>query len=427
MKKRPLLVSGVLLSLLLCLGVPTVFAQQYQVKSDTLMRVYQRDTLTATDVSVLPLYEYLRADVEVAGVEELSFHLYGWGRADLGDGNYFEDDTEAKLLYGYVDYRRDTANLLVRVGRQYVFSGIANDSLDGALVRADLGPMASFSAYGGLPVALDSVNARSGDVLYGGRFSLHRGTLYDLGLSYKKSQNDSETFQERMGVDLALGLPAGVQFNGLSVLNIDSSGWAEHSYELRIPAGSFSFRPYFQSFVYEDYFGTSASGVSLFNALAARGDANLSILGGDLNWYSGGRVSAGLKVKSISNDSNAEDAVYTGGLLSLFGKGMNEVGAEFGYMDGDSDDNSYLLARAYFYLNRLPRLAAGAFLSGDMVYALYDEPIYNEDFSLFASLGLGMAILQDRLQIKLSGDYSQDPYFDKDMRGMLVVSYLFGR
>ena len=228
---------------------------------------------------------------------------------------------------------------------------------------------------GGLPVALDTQNGRSGDVLYGGRFSLHRGTLYDLGLSYKKSENDSETYQERMGVDLALGLWSGIQFNGLSVLNVDSSGWAEHSYELRIPVRSVTIRPYYQSFVYEDYFGTSPSGVALFNALAARGNATLSILGGDVNWYNGGRINAGLKVKSISNDSNGEDALYYGGLLSLSGEGMNEVGAELGYMDGDSSDNSYLLARAYFYLNRMPRLAAGAVITSYSIHytKLYDH------------------------------------------------------
>jgi hypothetical protein len=33
--------------------------------------------------------------------------------------------------------------------------------------------------------------------------------------------------------------------------------------------------------------------------------------------------------------------------------------------------------------------------------------------------------MEDALEIKLSADYSNDPYFDKEVRGMLTASYQF--
>jgi hypothetical protein len=66
-----------------------------------------------------------------------------------------------------------------------------------------------------------------------------------------------------------------------------------------------------------------------------------------------------------------------------------------------------------------------AFISGDLLYAAYDQPIYGQDNSFFASLGAGQRFLDDRLELKLSGDYSSDPYFDSDLRTMLVANYRF--
>ena len=40
--------------------------------------------------------------------------------------------------------------------------------------------------------------------------------------------------------------------------------------------------------------------------------------------------------------------------------------------------------------------------------------------------GAGQRFLKDRLELKLSGDYSADPNFDSDVRGMLVMNYRFG-
>jgi hypothetical protein len=94
-------------------------------------------------------------------------------------------------------------------------------------------------------------------------------------------------------------------------------------------------------------------------------------------------------------------------------------------MQGDAATNKYLLNRLFFYWDR-PGGRPACFISGDLLYALYDEEIFGEDGSFFASLGAGQRFLQERLELKLSGDYSADPNFDSDVRGMLVMNYRFG-
>ena len=67
-----------------------------------------------------------------------------------------------------------------------------------------------------------------------------------------------------------------------------------------------------------------------------------------------------------------------------------------------------------------------SFLSADLVYTLYDEAIYGEDSSVFVSLGCGWN-LAESLALKASADYSMDPYFDEDLRGLVSLSYRYDR
>ena len=96
-------------------------------------------------------------------------------------------------------------------------------------------------------------------------------------------------------------------------------------------------------------------------------------------------------------------------------------------MDGDASRDDYVLLRAYAFWDRLPQALPLGFLTGEVVLANYREDIYGEDTSLFISLGAGRRFLEDALDIRLSGDYSRDPYFDHDVRGMLTVSYSLDR
>lgn len=413
-------------ALLAALLLPTaVLAANFHLDSGTMFRFFQRDLPDGSSANVAPAYEYLQFDLGSRETKGLSFHFYTWGRADLADSGFYSDSTSGEVLYGYLQYTRDVNNLDVRLGRQYIFAGVGDQSIDGLRVSGDVSPYFSVSAYGGLPVALDTTSGRSGDSTFGGRVSNHYKSLYDLGVSYKKVQNDGDLAEEKMGVDLSLALPEGISVYGLSTLNLDSGGWAEHSYEVRFHLKDVQFRPFFQRYNYDDYFRTTAESANPFRFLAGTNET-LTVYGSDATWRSD-PWEAGLKFKYYNYDKRADSSQYYGGLLSWHGENLTSIGGEVGYMDGNTDPTKYLLLRGYGYWDKVPAVLLVDFLTGDVVYVDYQNKINNQGYSFFASLGAGKKFFANALQIKLSGDYSKDPYFDNDLRGMLVAKFVFDR
>lgn len=398
-------------------------AAEVAVRSDTLVRVTERDTLTEEGLMVIPAYEYLRLDAGVLSEKGVSFHLYAWGRVDAGDGGFYEDDTEGELLYAYLEYARPETNVDIRLGRQYVFEGLPGDSVDGLRVKGDITPYLTFSLYGGLPVSVDSEEGRDGDILYGGRIAHHLGSHYEIGISYKKLENNDIDEEEKIAFDLSLALPWGVTLDGFSSRDRLTDEWAEHAYEMGFRMGDFLLRPSYTVIDYGAFFNRGTTGVRPFSILAAGGD-EVSVLGGDLLWRAGGGFELGGRLKSYDYDLSNDSASYGALLATWHGNGLSQVGGEAGSMEGDRALTDYVLGRLFFFWEHPPLLKKG-FVSGDVVYVSYEESIYGEDSSFFASLGAGNGFLNDRLRVKLSGDYSSDPYFDEDVRGTLTVEVVF--
>lgn len=416
-----------ILALVLLLGVLPVggFATEVQIKSDTLLRVFQRDTTDKQDASVVPGYEYLQVDAGHLDDYGLSFHLYGWGRADFANNDYYEDQSDGELLYGYLEYRLQANRFNARLGRQYVFEGVANEAIDGLRVSSELGEYFALSLYGGQPVGLASEQGRSGDSIYGGRLSHHLGTHYEVGVSYKKSENDSDTAADMLGVDLSLFLPANLSLFGYSKYNNETDDWAEHSYELRIPVGSVLLKPSYQHFSYQDYFDTGANAVNPFRGLA-HFDEELTAYGVDALWTLDASWTLGGKVKLFEYDQLDSAQLYSVLATWQDDEEQTRVGGEVGRsVASDTAGNEYTLVRLYGYCEAMAGRSWIDFFSGDLLVSFYDESIYGEDSSLFVSLATGKRFMDDALTVKVSGDYSQDPYYDDDLRGMLTMSYRY--
>jgi len=411
------------LALALLLGMPGLSpAVEYRVKSDTLFRFFERDT-GDEERNVAPAYEYLQLDVGPAFDPGFSFHAYGWGRLDLADDDYYDDDTAGELLYGFLEYTGRLASFNARLGRQYILDGVCNEAVDGLRLSTELGPLFSASLYAGQPVALDSTDGRSGDSIFGGRLAHHVPGWVDWGVSWKQVDNDSDLSEKMLGIDLGLFLPYGVSLYGFSTRNMDTDGWGEHSYELRFRLADIDIRPYFQQFHYEDQFGTGANSAAPFRFLAETGE-EVQIIGTNVSWRGGDNWDFGLKAKGYDYDQRDDNAQYYAALATWRMTERCSLGGEMGVMDGDADQDQYLLLRAFAYWDQLPSWLPVAFVSGDVIWVNYQEEIYNQDTSLFLSVGAGKRFLDDALEVKLSGDYSSDPYFDEDLRGMLTVSYL---
>jgi hypothetical protein len=92
-------------------------------------------------------------------------------------------------------------------------------------------------------------------------------------------------------------------------------------------------------------------------------------------------------------------------------------------MNGGSDKTRYSLARAFFYWDRPAILARLGFITGDVMCVIYDAFRYGQDYSLWFSLGSGVRLFDDAMEVKLSGDWSDDPYESMDLRAMLKVEY----
>ena len=408
------------LAVLLAAVVPAP-AMDVEIESETIVRVFERDTSAGDDQSVVPVYEYVRLAAGELEGKGLSLHAYGWGRTDLADNEYFDDQSQGEFLYGYIQYTHEEANFAAQLGRQYVFEGVANESVDGLRVSADLGSLFSGSAYGGQPVALEEVDGRDGDRIYGGRLANHWGRRYEIGLSYKRVDNDGDKQEELLGVDSFLSAGTFATLHGTSVRNLDDDQWQEHSYEARIPVKQFILRPYFQHFDYDAYFDTGVNTGSPFLFLADSQET-VTILGNDVTWNATSALEFGARVKHFDYKKRDDNAWYYAGLATWHLGSPSQVGGELGRMDGDTDDTTYTQARGFFYYELAP-----GFVSGDAVYVHYDEDILKESHSVFASLSGGMKFLEEALEVSLTGDYSADPYFDNDLRGMINVKYLFQR
>ena len=79
----------------------TAKAAEYDLSSRSYLNLYERETVAGQTEQFAPLYEYLSLDVWEIGKRDLSFHLYGWGRLDLGDESR-GGDTNGDLSSAYL-------------------------------------------------------------------------------------------------------------------------------------------------------------------------------------------------------------------------------------------------------------------------------------------------------------------------------------
>jgi len=401
------------------------FADSLHFQSDTILRYFERDTTKGTDQQVFPAYQYFSLDTGKGESGGLSFHGRAWGRADFSDSAYYSDQNDGELDYAYLEYTASSTVFKARLGRQPVFDGGANESIDGLSVSTAFGQYVSLSGYGGLPVALSSAAGSGGDSIFGGRVAFHKGSDVELGVFYKNLANDGSTQEESLGFDLFANLPMNSRFYGSSTWNMETEGWAEHIYELRIPVDDFTFRPYYQTFNYEDFFASGTETPNPFRLLSSSGES-LTTVGLDVTWKASPAWSFGGKVKQHSYDNN--DASQYVALLTTWSNednGLAQVGTEISYLKGDAANNDYVLLRLYGYKEQLGQALWIDILSADLVYASYNRDILGESASLFGSLSLGKNFFDDSLKLTFSGDYSQTPYFDEDLRALFKMTYVF--
>ena len=423
MKVGKLLVVFLSVFLLFSNYLDTAKAADVSIRSETMVRFFERDTSSKTDALIVPAYQFLEIDWGEPGVNPLTFHANAWGRVDLTDNDFFEDQADGELLYGYLQYQSVEKGIIARLGRQSVVAGVTNESLNGLYLKALFSPLIDLSIYGGRPVSLDDTDGRDGDSIYGGRLGLRLAARYNIGVSYKMIKNDSTDAEEMVGVDFGLSFNK-LFINGASSYNLITEGFAEHSYEALFGVAKTRFNLFYQLFAFEDYFGTGANNANPFRILAQTSE-ELSTYGLDITHNFSESVEAGFKFARNDYDLQGEASNYGALTAAWHGEDLTGIGGEFGVSRGGVNDrNDMLLARIYGYKEITGNKLLDQ-LSCDLLYAKYSEPIFGEDTSIFISVAGSRKIVTDNLRLKVSADYESGPYFDNDFRGMVSLIYLY--
>jgi hypothetical protein len=404
---------------------PSALTARIKVKSQTTLRAFERqplerDTNQGESSLVLPLYQYLQLDYGDAEAAGWSFHIYGWGRSDLADSAYFEDTTDGELLYGYLEYSKPYSALHLKLGRQHIFAGVTDQSVDGLQAATGLGEFITATLFGGVTSGSDESSA---DTTYGGRLALHPKPRYELGLSYQNTELEGDP-DHRAGLDLSFNWSDWLTLQGLSSFNLETEDWREHSYSAMLRFKDAVLEPSYHTFSYQDYFGTGKTENNLFHFLADT-DEQITIFGADLQWQGSGPVRLGGRYNQYLYDLRQESAGYYAALLNIDLSGGSQLGIEGGRMDGETADNIYTLYRAYFYWVDPLSLSAPVFISGDGIYQAYDTPVFGKDSAINFSLSAGFHLADDSLALKLTGLYSQDPYFEENVEGLVTLQYQY--
>jgi len=388
--------------------------------SDTILRM----KTTIDDKDIYPLYEYLR--FSVASREQdgstISLHLGGWGRADLGDKSSRNDNVDGDLQFGYLSFQGAKNNFVFNAGRQFVVEGVAAQRLDGLYVRSDLAAGFAVAAYAGSPVVTEP-NLLADDFVGGARVTHSDKKYYTIGISALKSLQGGDRYREEEGVDLWLQPIKQVDITGSSSYNSITNGWMEHAYTASFaPVDNLRLYADLSRINYQDYFFRVTTSALVFNPLTNGIDPNERLLA----LGAGGSFTV-LKNLTVAADYRhydydvAREANYFGGKLSYWVPESFGAGLSVHRMDGHDDRLEYTEYRLFAM-----KKAGKADLTLDVIDLYYDSKArMNDDRNSVTVVAAGSYGLNPALRLGASVDYSNNPFFDDELKGLVKLTYLF--
>lgn len=415
------------LTVLALTGIPTMAAAaDFGVDSTTLFRIEERSVPGFKDETIAPATMFLGLDADRLGDGNLSFHLHGWGRLDLGDDSTRGGSADGDLSYAYLAYRFPTADGQVKVGRHFVYAGVANEQLDGVSARTDLAAGFTLSAFGGAPVRLNMTDDNKGDYVAGGRLGWRLPGYLEIGVSALREggidtgpASAIKDYRQLVGGDIWVAPFRMVELRGHSNYNTATDGFAEHSYLLQVtPLRSLALSAEYSDYRLRDYFA-STNLRSLFNPDR---DETLRSYGGSATWTIAKPVEVSADYKRINYDSPGRGNTNRYGAEARlnFLERKLKTGLSYHRADADRSINSYHEFRGWG-LYDVSRFRG----SLDAIVHRYDDGIYSEKTAYELIGSLGYRILP---ALMLSGDlsYGENPRLDSELRGVirLVWNYI---
>lgn len=383
---------------------------------DTVLRM--RKTIDKKDL--LPVYEYVRLNMtdNRSDGSVVSFHLGGWGRADLADKST-DKTTDTDLQYAYLSYHAAKNNSVMNLGRQFVNEGVAAERLDGLYLRNDFIGGIGGAIYAGKPVITET-NYQGGNVVYGARLSQTDKKYYTVGLSALKSEReDNSRYREEEGLDLWIHPMEQIDLTGRSSYNSLTDGWMEHAYALSVvPLEKLRISADISRINYYDYFyNMTTSALSFTNRLI---DPNEKLT-------AAGIAVSYLPIKNLTvvadykryNYEIAQNADYFGGKITYSLPQSYAAGVSVHRMDGKVDRLRYTEYRGY-----ASKKIGRTTISVDIINLEYDARV-NGVRNSYSVTGAAGYEFNERVKVGANMEYSQNPDFDNEVRGLLKLTYSF--
>lgn len=405
-------------------------AADIAIDSTTMVRFSQRDVSGAGKQDIAPATQFLGLDAKGLANGNLSLHIHGWGRVDLGETSYGDSKSAGDLSYGYLRYRFDKTDADIRAGRFFVREGIVNEQVDGISARTSLPFGFGISAFGGATVHTDDLYGETsdgkGDYLAGGRFNYRYKGVLDLGIS-GVYEDEAPTLvshvngnNRKVGGDIWLSPHRMIELVGHTSYNTETSEIAEHRYRLNLrPAPDLTISGEFseqrdQSLLY---------GWAMFSAPLINPDDKSRISGVTVAYGAAKPVTVSLDYKHYNREIGSADR-YGGDLKLSFLNNALRSGLGYHYLDADQGFAITGTASASYHTLRVYALhdTKSYFAAVDAIGQFFDEKIYNENSAYEASLSLGFHLTP---LLALSGDisYGKNPDYQDETKGLVRLTY----
>lgn len=446
--------------LLATLASAAAWGQEVNVYGTTLAQLWKQEAAGFDKSTFAPATQFLGVDAVGLGKDEISLHLFGWGRTDLADQSRFEGKSGGELTFGYLKYKAPKGNLELQAGRFTVNQGVAIEQVDGASVRADLIGGFTVSAFGGRPVLYKTIDLATQkeydlqrDVIFGGRIGKRFSKYAEIGVSFVQdgttpaksltTANDTDYTRRQVAADVRFMPTTAIDFNGRTVYDVahhieapagsepNPSRVAEHDYNLGVKFtpmfslnGTYTqrnFRAYYAGTNMPSIFNQyepgrfRAEGLALTIGSATSWEGILDVkktdresygqatrVGGELRWRpKGTSLQSGLGYHRIS----ADDVPFAGVLITSYGLSYNEIRAWVTYEKG--------------------KFTAAA----DAIHHSFSD---KQNPNLYGKTSVyevvGSVGYQAATHFKISGDlsYGVTPLLQKETRALFRAEYRFG-
>lgn len=407
-----------------------VLAADVTVDSSTLFGISKRDVTGSSKETLLPATQILGITADKLADGNLSLHLYGWGRADLGDKSFNDEKSSGKLTYGYLQYRFNQASATVRAGRLFVREGIVNEQIDGISARTDLPMGFGLSAFGGATVhtahIIGEASDGKGDTLYGGRANYRYKGLLEIGLSgvYESAAPTLVAHTagdyRRVGGDIWVTPFKIVDLIGHSSYNPETQKIAEHSYLLNVkPVQHLVLTGEFNQYREQSYLYAW----TMFSAALLNPNDKSSSLGLSASYEVNKNLALVADYKHYTREFGSADRFGGEARVNYKdnsirgGVGYHYLNAGEGFAIGTNPSASYHELRCYAMQDTKSYFAAI-----DLLGDFFKDKIYNENSAWEATASLGYHFTP---ALALSGDlsYGRNPQFTEEVRALLRLTY----